>query len=207
MKKLVAIISLSLTLSSVSFAQAVSIATRIATVQRTVTTQGLNIPRVSSLSPAMLTSADANLALKPELGQSINQLIEGLELVASSNDDMVAGLNKTARAQIIDKLVATAIEVASQANALELSSDDITKMNAILTGQAYLSLIGQAPRQQALQGEQLRKYESFIDAMSANISQGTALVAAAEAAAEQTLEGQFTLQDIVDACGSAQARR
>ncbi len=207
MKKLFAIVSLSLAFTSTSFAQSVSVATRIATLQRTVTSQGISTPRMASLAPAVLAAAETNLALQPGLMKSLDQLLKGLEAVATSNTDMVSGLNKIARAQMLDKLISSAVEVASNGAALDMSGDDVTKVNAILTGQAYLSLVGQAAGSQALEGEQLRKYESFIDAFNANLGQKTEIIAAAEAAAEQTLEGQFTLQDIVDACGSAGARR
>ena len=172
MKKLLAIVSLSLAFTSLSFAQSVSVATRIATLQKTVTAQGISTPRMASLAPAVLVAAETNLALQPGLLSGLDQLLKGLENVAASNSDMVSGLNKAARAQILDKLISSAVEVASNGAALDMSSEDVAKVNAILTGQAYLSLVGQAAGSQALEGEQLRKYESFIDAFNANLGSG-----------------------------------
>lgn len=189
------------------WAQGAALATRVATVQRTLTQANLQAPRISSLSQQALAAATANVAINPQINATLESLFTGIEGIAQSNDDVVSGLNKAARVKLADKLVALAVEVASQDSAVSMNAKDWNSINAILDGGGFRSLTGMATPQQVVQGDQLRKFESLVDAMAANIAQGQEAVAAAEAAAEQVLDGQYSLDQIADSCGSAGPRQ
>ncbi len=187
MKKIIVLIASVCFMASSAFASPVA---TVEAVQTAVKSVNATSTAMNGVNAAAVTAAVAN---SPALGAQLESLSAQISEVAKSNDDAINGLSKVERVKYLADLYAASV----------LTKDNYDVVERLFKGKPLQAILGQEQGEDALDGQNLAKFQEFLGAYTTKVADMDTQ-AAAEAAAQEVIGKSFA--DLLEACGAAAGR-